>query len=58
MAVRITSEHTYARNARARIQAHTCNRVVAYRDLFDTQANTRTPFGAPRRVRIAIGIAV
>ena len=57
MAVRITSEHTYAQNARARIQAvHVIG--LLHKEIFDTQANHHTPFDAPRCVRIAIGIGV
>ena len=52
MAGRVTSEHMYARNAQARIRA------MHVTGLFDTQANHRMLFGAPRRVRIGIGVGI
>ena len=57
MAIRITSEHTYAQNARDKIRAV---RIISccIQRLFDTQANHRKLFGAPRRIRIGIGRAM
>ena len=48
MAVRITSEHTYTQDVIG----------CCIQRLFDTQANHHTPFGAPRRVRMWIGIGI
>ena len=57
MAVRVTSEHMSARNARARIRTvHVIG--LGIQRLFDTQANHCMLFGAPRRVRIGIGVGI
>ena len=59
MAVRVTSEHSYARNARARIRVvHVIGLYTCIQRLFDTQANHRTLFGAPRSVRIGICVGI
>ena len=53
MAVRDTSEHTYARNALAKLKTvHVIGLQQLNTEVIDTQANHRMLFGAPRHVRI------
>ena len=59
MAVRVTSEHAFAQNARARIRAvHVIGLLHIEVVWCTSQSLHGTLFGAPRHVRIGIGCAM